>query len=905
MRMPSYVANAEGQFVESLYQTYLEDPNLVDPSWGKFFEGFEFAINQEGAGSISQDQIISELRVYGLIEGYRKRGHLLSTTNPIRPRRNRHPGLELAEKNLSENDLEKRYTVGRLLGMEGDTLNDIHEKLRTLYAGNIGIEYKHIRDNDEAEWIRERFESRKLDYGFDGDKKRKILKKLNQSVIFEKFLGKKYVGQKRFSLEGGENTITALDAIIDKSASLGCEEVVIGMAHRGRLNVLANILGKTYEYIFGEFEGNISMDTPMGDGDVKYHLGFSSIYKASNDKEVRLHLAPNPSHLEAVDPVVLGYSRAKQDAMHKGNEENVLPILIHGDSAAAGQGVVYEIVQMSQLSGYKTGGTIHFIINNQVGFTTNFEDARSSTYSSSIGKVVNSPILHVNGDDAEAVAYAVELAAEYRLKFKKDVWIDMVCYRRHGHNESDEPRFTQPSFYALISKHPDPRSIYIKKLVEGGHIDEGLAKELEKEFNATLQDRLNDVKQKSIEYTTQPLEKEWYKILKGNNEMAEVALTGVERTKLEKVMDALTTVPDHIDPIKKVRKLLADRKDRFEEDRLDWGLGELLAYGTLLQQGYNVRISGQDVVRGTFSHRHACLFDQKTEQPHNSLNFIEDKDEENGSLRIYNSHLSEFGVLGFEYGYSMVSPFNLVVWEAQFGDFSNGAQVLIDQFITSAESKWQRMSSLVMLLPHGYEGEGPEHSNARPERYLQLAAEDNIIVANITTPANYFHALRRQLVWNYRKPLIVFTPKSLLRSPKAVSSVSELETGHFQKTIDDATADAKKVKRVLFCTGKVYYDLLAKKEEDNRDDVAIVRIEQLYPYPETEVQAVMDKYEKAERYWVQEEPKNMGAWTFLLRYEMNLKMKLVSRKASASPATGFKKVHFKEQEQIINKAFEI
>lgn len=900
--MPSYVANAEGQFIESLYQSYRQNPQDVDPSWGKFFEGFEFAISS-GGSAVTDDHLLKELRVYSLIEGYRKRGHLLSTTNPIRPRRDRHPNLELEEKNLFEADLNTRFLVGRLLGMESETLENIHNRLIELYAGNIGIEFKHIRDVDESEWIREKFESRATDFSFDINKKRRILEKLNQSVVFEKFLGTKYVGQKRFSLEGGENTITALDAIINEVAVSEGEEVVIGMAHRGRLNVLANILGKTYEYIFGEFEGNISMETPMGDGDVKYHLGFSSEVKSTSGKTVRLHLTPNPSHLEAVDPVVLGYSRAKQDALHDGNADRVVPVLIHGDSAAAGQGVVYEIVQMSQLSGYRTGGTIHFIINNQVGFTTNFEDARSSTYSSSVGKIVNAPILHVNGDDAEAVVFAVELAVQYRQKFHKDVWIDMVCYRRHGHNESDEPRFTQPSFYALISKHPDPRTIYSQQLISKGQIEAELAKKLQSEFQATLQDRLNDVKQKSLPYTIQTLEKEWYKIQKGNSQPYKDVKTGAKLADLKKVSEALTTIPDGIEPINKVKKLLKDRSKRFDENNLDWGMGELLAYGTLLLDGYNVRISGQDVVRGTFSHRHACLFDQNTEEPYNSLNHIQE--DQKGKLKIYNSHLSEFGVLGFEYGYSTVSPNNLVIWEAQFGDFSNGAQVMIDQFITSAETKWQRMSHLVMLLPHGYEGEGPEHSNARPERYLQLAAEDNVIIANITTPANFFHALRRQLIPNRRKPLIVFTPKSLLRNPKATSSVKELTTGSFKTLIPDEQADPKKVKRVLFCSGKVYYDLLDKQSSEQRDDVAIVRIEQLYPYPEQEVEQVIKKFSKAEFIWVQEEPKNMGAWTFLLRYEINLQMKLISRKASASPATGFKKVHFKEQEDLVNKAFQL
>ena len=903
MSLPSYVANAEGQFVEQLYQAYRENPKSVDPSWGKFFEGFDFALNQGGDKSVSNDKVLKELSVFSLIEGYRKRGHLLSKTNPIRERRDRHAMLELADKNLFDEDLELSYAAGKAIGLEGATLKEIHQRLNDLYSGSIGIEYKHIREGGEIDWITSKYESRDVNYGFSIDKKKHILEKLNQAVVFEKFLGTKYVGQKRFSLEGGENTITALDTLINEVGARGGQEVVIGMAHRGRLNVLANTLGKTYEYIFGEFEGNIDMDTPMGDGDVKYHLGFSSQVKTTSGNEVTLHLTPNPSHLEAVDPVVLGYSRAKQDALHKGDPDAVLPILIHGDSAVAGQGVVYEIVQMSQLSGYQTGGTIHFIINNQVGFTTNFEDARSSTYSSSIGKIVNAPILHVNGDDAEAVVYAIEFAVDYRQKFHKDVWIDMVCYRKHGHNESDEPRFTQPSFYALISKHPDPRQVYSQKLINSGAIEAKLAKQMEQEFKGLLQDRLSDVKQKSLPYTPQPLEKEWYKILKSDVDHTTVIETAASKNVLNKVISALTQYPEDIKPIKKVQKLLEDRRKRYAEDNIDWGLGELLAYGSLLMDGYDVRISGQDVVRGTFSHRHACVFDQNTEKPYNNLNFIEK--EQPGNLRIYNSHLSEFGVLGFEYGYSMVSPKNLVIWEAQFGDFANGAQVMIDQFIVSAESKWQRMSSLVMLLPHGYEGEGPEHSNARPERYLQLAAENNIIVANVTSPANFFHMIRRQMITSFRKPLIVFTPKSLLRHPKAVSAVSELTEGNFKEVIYTPSANPDNVKRVLMCTGKLYYELAERQESDQRDDIVIVRVEQLYPYPEKKVRAIMEEHKNAEFVWVQEEPKNMGAWTFLLRYEINHKLKLISRKASASPSTGFKKIHFKEQARIIEQAFEI
>ena len=903
MTLPSYVANAEGQYIESLYLAYQENSENVDPTWATFFQGFEFALQREGGTQVSSEMVLKELRVYSLIEGYRKRGHLLATTNPIRERKERPAKLALEDKNLVEEDLALSFLAGKVIGYENASLGDILTRLRNLYAENIGIEYKHIREADEIDWITEKFENRDVSYGFSLDKKKHILGKLNQAVVFEKFLGMKYVGQKRFSLEGGENTITALDAIINQSAINGCHEVVIGMAHRGRLNVLANILGKTYDYIFGEFEGNISMDIPMGDGDVKYHMGYNSRVTSASGQEINLHLAPNPSHLEAVDPVVLGYTRAKQDAVHDGNSDHVLPVLIHGDSAVAGQGVVYEIVQMSQLSGYNSGGTIHFIINNQVGFTTNFEDARSSTYSSSIGKIVNAPILHVNGDDAEAVVYAVEFALEYRQKFHKDVWIDMVCYRKHGHNESDEPRFTQPSFYALIAKHPDPREVYIKKLVASGSIQSALAQEMEQGFKALLQDRLNEVKQKTLTYSPQPLEKEWFKIVKAGNLTDDNGDTLASIESLEKVLNALISFPDDVDPIRKVRKLLKDRADKFEQDALDWGMGELMAYGTLLLDGFNVRISGQDVVRGTFSHRHACLFDQQSEKPHNSLNYIEK--EQKGKLRIYNSHLSEFGVLGFEYGYSMVSPNNLIIWEAQFGDFANGAQVMIDQFIVSAESKWQRMSGLIMMLPHGYEGEGPEHSNARPERYLQLAAEDNIIVANATTPANYFHLIRRQMKRLARKPLIVFTPKSLLRHPKVVSARKEFSTGGFQEIIHIPEKKAASVKKVLFCTGKIYYDLLDRKEKENRTDVVIMRVEQLYPYPEAQVKEIMEKYKKASYTWVQEEPKNMGAWTFLLRYDINHAFKLISRKASASPSTGFKKTHFKEQEEIINKAFEL
>ena len=727
--------------------------------------------------------------------------------------------------------------------------------------------------------------------------------KLNEAVVFENFLHTKYIGQKRFSLEGGETTIPALDAIINRGSELGVEEVVIGMAHRGRLNVLANVMGKTYEQIFTEFEGTAAPDLTMGDGDVKYHMGYSSELTATTGKNVHLRLSPNPSHLEAVDPVVEGYVRAKGDRLYRYDYTKIMPILIHGDAALAGQGIVYEIAQMSKLIGFSTGGTLHFVINNQVGFTTDFDDARSSIYCTDVAKVVDAPVLHVNGDDPEAVVFCVNLAVEFRQKFQKDIYVDMVCYRRHGHNESDEPKFTQPSLYNIISRHPNPREVYNQKLIDRGDVDAEIAKNMDKEFRDLLQDRLNLVKQKPLPYTSQKMENEWLELRRSTpTDFEQSPNTAVTEEQITKVGQALITIPEGFKPLKQIEKLLAERKDQFfEKKELNWASAELLAYGSILMEKKIVRITGQDVQRGTFSHRHAVLKDAETNEPYYTLNNIAERQK---SFRIYNSLLSEYGVLGFEFGYAMANPNALVIWEAQFGDFANGAQVMIDQFIASTETKWQMMNGLVMLLPHGYEGQGPEHSSARLERFLDLCADFNIVVANVTTPSNFFHLLRRQVSWPFRKPLVVMSPKSLLRHPRVVSPLDEFKKGGFREIIDDVNVTAKGVKRLLLCTGKIYYDLLEEQEKNKRKDVAIVRLEQIYPLAEGQLNAIIEKYKGAKIYWVQEEPVNMGAWGYLLkRLYKRVDIDVIARDEAASPAVGYMKAHNESQKEIVKQAF--
>ncbi len=906
----SFIANADTQVIADLYEAYQQDPNSVDSTWKDFFKGFDFAQTWQGESgngsssvSVDSSHIQKEMSVISLIKAFRSRGHLLSKTNPVRDRKDRRPRLDYTDYSLTDSDLDTVFQAGTFLGIGPSTLRKIIASLHTIYAGTIGFEYSYIREVDVKEWLRNKIEKEALAFNPSVDKKKRILQKLNEAVVFENFLGTKYLGQKRFGLEGGESTIAGLDAIINTAADAGVKEAMIGMAHRGRLNVLANIMHKSYESIFDGFEGNVP-EQIHGDGDVKYHLGYSSKHISPQGNEISLKLAPNPSHLEAVNPLVEGFCRASADAHYDGDYDKVLPILIHGDAAVAGQGIVYEVTQMAKLKGYKTGGTIHFVINNQVGFTTDFEDARSAIYCTDVAKIIDAPVFHVNGDDPEAVVFVSRIAAEFRQEFNRDVFVDMVCYRRNGHNESDEPRFTQPTLYANITNHPNPREIYTQKLIARGDIDAKLAEQMDSEFKSELQARLDQVKQKvRPPYIPLKLDNAWSELRYATSKDFEKSPeTGISKELIDKVAKAITTLPKDFVALKQIEKVIADRKVFFEKGQLNWATAELLAYGSLLAEGKMVRLSGQDVQRGTFSHRHAVLHDANTNNNYNSLDYIQEGQEK---LHIYNSLLSEYGVLGFEFGYALANPNALVIWEAQFGDFANGAQTMIDQFISSHESKWGTQNGLVMLLPHGYEGQGPEHSNARPERFLQLASEENMIVANLTTPANIFHALRRQLAWQFRKPLVVMSPKSIFRHPKVMSPIADFTKGSFQEVIGDNYADKTKVKKVLLCSGKVYFDLLERQEKDARKDVAIIRIEQLHPLPIAQIEKELAKYKNAEIYFVQEEPENMGYWSYIIREFGWSRFKgLIARKKSASPATGFLKVHGVEQAALINKAFE-
>lgn len=914
----SFVTNSHPSYIESLYNDYLSNPENVDPEYKKFFEGFDFAVGKVGSNgtkaavaadlgdgaTLNSDQLSKEIAVFDLIRYYRKRGHLIAKTNPIRPRKERNARLALSDFGFSDADLETEFYSGKFLGLGKAKLKDIYQKLNDLYAGSVGIQYTYINDVKKYEWVEKHFEEF-MQQEFTFEQRKRTLYKLNYGVIFEKFLNTKFIGQKRFGLEGGESMIPGLDALLTEAADLGVKEVIFGMAHRGRLNVLANILRKTYDQIFSEFEGAMPTDMTMGSGDVKYHLGFRSIVKTANDKDLNLQLLPNPSHLETVDPVVAGFARAKSDTVYNSNYDEVMPVLIHGDAAVAGQGIIYELLQMSRLKGYAVGGTVHFVINNQIGFTTDFEDARSSTYCTSLAAMVHAPVLHVNGDDPEAVVKCCIFAAKYRQEFNEDIFIDMVCYRKHGHNEGDEPKFTQPDFYALIEKHKNPREIYTERLISSGTPDaQNLAKEMETVFWNELQDRLDENKQNPMPYTYQGPELAWQALRKSEEtDFVKSPDTAVSVSVLDSLFNKLMVCPEGFNPLRKVSKLLADKVKLFQESqKIDWATGELLAFATLLNEGYDVRLSGEDVKRGTFSHRHACVRDEKTNEEYNRLSKLSDTQ---GRFYVYNSLLSEYAVLGFDYGYAMASPKHLVVWEAQYGDFANGAQIIIDQYVTSAEQKWQTQNGLVMLLPHGYEGGGPEHSSARLERFLQMSAENNVFITNITTAANYFHALRRQLALPFRKPMINFAPKANLRHVRSYSEVSEFTTGGFKEVIDDPNiTEAAKVKRVLLCSGKIYFDLSEKQLAEKREDVAIVRLEQIHPLPIEQLTALYQKYAGAQWLWVQEEPKNMGAASFL---KMNLtkpfNLGYLTRKASAATATGFAKLHVQEQQMLVDQAF--
>ncbi|HJD87100.1 2-oxoglutarate dehydrogenase E1 component [Empedobacter stercoris] len=920
----SFLNAAHLEFIGDLYDQYVQYPDSIEPSWKAFFQGYDFANatydgeplfapapnkgNQTTQARVNPavvsqvpDNVQKEFKVINLIDAYRTRGHLFTKTNPVRARRTFEPSLDIKNFGLTDADLGLTFNAGEILGIGGPiTLREIIGHLENMYCESIGIEYMYVREPQRINWIQNWLNQNLNQPKLSKEEKERVLEKLNEATAFENFMHTKYVGQKRFSVEGNESLIPALDTLINRSADHGVQEVIVGMAHRGRLNVLANIFGKSYSQIFSEFEGK-AFDTDLMAGDVKYHMGSSNQIKALNGKEIKINLAPNPSHLETVDAVVEGITRAKAEEDYKDDYSKIIPILIHGDAAVAGQGIVYEVVQMAGLDGYKTGGTVHVVVNNQIGFTTNYLDARTSTYCTDVAKVTLSPVMHVNSDDVEAVVHAFRFAADYRAQFGSDVFIDLLGYRKYGHNEGDEPKFTQPKLYNVISKHPNPREIYKEQLLKEGVIGEEIVKQKEAEFKALLEKNFEASKEIERNHIFPFMPEEWEGFeIADDAKVFEQANTAYDEAKLKEIAKAVSTVPEGKKLIKKVSRLIEGRGKMIEEDKIDWGLGEALAFGSILTDGRNVRVSGEDVERGTFSHRHAVVKTEDTEEEIILLNHIND---EQGQLRIYNSLLSEYAVLGFDYGYAMANPKALTIWEAQFGDFVNGAQIVIDQYISAAEDKWKLQNGLVMLLPHGYEGQGAEHSSARLERFLQMCAGNNMFVANITTPANFFHALRRQVVTDYRKPLVVMSPKSLLRHPSAVSSLADFTNGGFQEIIEDVTVDAKKVKKVVFCSGKIYYDLDKKRQELGDKETAIIRLEQLYPLNEEKVDTIISKFGDARLVWAQEEPENMGAWMYILRKLRKYPFDVVSPAESAATAPGSSKRWAAIYEEVINKVF--
>jgi 2-oxoglutarate dehydrogenase E1 component len=921
MDLHSHLSNAEPAAIEALYRQFLDDPNSVDPTWRHFFLGFDFAQRIYGEDALDQGGAPSggaasasgppvapkEFRVINLILAYRTRGHLFTKTNPVRARRDYSPDLSIAHFGLDESDLDTTFEAGSEVGIGPAPLRDIIAHLEATYCHSIGIEFMYIREPDRWNWFKDHIELANRPV-LTVEEKKQIFKKLNQATVFEEFLQKKFVGQKRFSVEGGESLLPALDAIVERGSELGAVEFIIGMAHRGRLNTLAHILNKPYTDIFEEFAGKAYDHDDDFDGDVKYHMGYSTDFTADTGVPIHITLAPNPSHLEAVDPVVGGIARARIERGHQ-NEDAVVPILVHGDAAIAGQGVVYEVVQMAQLDGYRSGGTIHLVVNNQVGFTTNYLDGRSSIYCTDVAKATHCPVFHVNADDAEAVVTAVRIALEYRQRWHRDVFIDLLGFRKYGHNEGDEPKFTQPKLYKAIQQHPSARALYLQQLEAEGTLDRATADAMRAEVEGKLDAAMEGAKSTEKIHVTNFLEKLWgdFRVKKPGDDAMEV-WTGFDRERLGKLAQALCSLPADKKYFRKVQKLFKDRLAMIEGDRLDWGLGELLAYGTLLVDGHPVRLSGQDVERGTFSHRHAVVKTEDTEEERIPLNHLED---DQATLSIYNSHLSEYGVMGFDFGYAYGSPEGLTIWEAQFGDFNNGAQIIIDQFISSGEDKWNTPNGLTLFLPHGYEGMGSEHSSGRMERYLQLCAQDNMQVANPTTPANHFHLLRRQVLRPFRKPLVVFTPKKLLRYPEAVSSMADLAEGRFQPVIDDpqrAGNSANNVQHVVMCSGKFYYDLLEERKKrvqaGEMDSIALVRLEQLYPFPTAELGAVLDRYENAKLCWAQEEPANMGAFAHLHRFGPGVQQ-FFARPESASPATGSPVLYAERHQAIIDSVFQL
>jgi len=899
MEKISYVGNADVNAIEHLYNQYKQNPSNVDLSWQKFFEGFDFAQTDFSSPGGIPANFQKEFNVINLIIAYRTRGHLFTKTNPVRERRKYTPTLELEHFGLDEGDLDVVFQAGEEVGLGPVTLREIINHLQLTYCQSIGIEFVYMRDPERIAWLKNRIELKNRP-SLDVKRKIKIFEKLSQASVFEAFLGKKFVGQKRFSIEGGEALIPALDTLIHKGSEAGISYFVMGMAHRGRLNTLANIFNKKPSDIFSEFEGKeFEFDTYF-DGDVKYHQGFTSHITLDNGKELGLTLAPNPSHLEAVNTVVEGIARAKIDhVLH--SEDNVCPVLIHGDAAIAGQGIVYETIQMAQLDGYRVGGTVHIVVNNQVGFTTNYLDGRSSTYCTDVAKTTLCPVFHVNGDDVEAVVQAMEIAIAYRQEFKRDIFIDLLCYRKYGHNEGDEPKFTQPTLYDIIMKHPNPKVIYQKQLEAEGVLTADQAKSIEDSYSEFLEHEYDEAQKKDKAQVFDFLSATWEGFRHGTPaDFEQSPITGVDKKTLLELGRKLATLPKDKKYFRKISKIYDDRLAAVENNKLDWGTAEMLAYATLLNEGHSVRISGQDVERGTFSHRHAVVKTEDTEEEIEPLNLLNDKQ---AKFYAYNSLLSEYGVLGFEYGYSLAHPSGLTIWEAQFGDFFNGAQIMVDQFISAGEDKWATQSGLMLLLPHGYEGQGAEHSSARLERFLQQCADLNMQVVNTSTPANHFHVVRRQIKRDFRKPLVVFSPKMLLRYPEATSTLEEMEKGRFQEVIDDHEAVVNKIDTLVFCSGKFYYEMKVKARELGVSNMAFVRIEQLYPLPENQIKEVIKKYNPKNILWAQEEPANMGAWSYIAMSLRGLNLIGIHRGSSAASAEGSKKLHEKRLANLYDSLF--
>ncbi|HZE57441.1 MAG TPA: 2-oxoglutarate dehydrogenase E1 component [Chthoniobacterales bacterium] len=915
---PLFATRANLDLLEENYQRWQEDPESLDPSWLAFFEGFELgdlqlrngatALAAAPAGEVGDQPL--QTRVDGLVYAYRTLGHTIARIDPLADKRPENPLLSLRELGFSEKDLDLVVSSKFFFDNRKMTLRDMIALLESIYADTIGSEFQHIQNPRVRNWVRHRLESRPSKHGASREREVAILRTLLEAETFETFLHTRYVGQKRFSLQGAESLIVILDGVLQRCPQHGVEEICMGMSHRGRLNVLANFLKKSLQVIFTEFSANYIPDLVAGDGDVKYHLGYRTVRKLENGAEVEIRLAANPSHLEAVNPVVEGTARARQRM--RGDTETrrkVLPLLIHGDAAFAGQGMVAETLNMSQLHGYGTGGTVHIVVNNQIGFTTLPEDARSSMYATDIAKMIEAPIFHVNGDDPLAVEFVTELALDFRQEFRRDAVIDMYCYRRYGHNEGDEPSFTQPNLYAKIQKRPPVAQLFKKELIDTGKLSEDEAASLEAEFEMRLELVLQEVKSIEAEEATDKARFQESTAVFQPHYTSECKPTAISSEMLGQIVDGLTRVPEGFEVIPKIKKNVLDRRREIFEagGPYEWHYAEALAFGSLLLEGTPVRLSGQDSRRGTFSTRHSFIYDAKTGRPYMPLLHLAP---DQARICIYNSLLSEAAVLGFDYGYSLDYPNMLCLWEAQFGDFANGAQVIIDQFIVPAESKWQRPSGIVLLLPHGYEGQGPEHSSARLERFLQACAEDNIQVCNVTTSAQYFHLLRRQMKRDFVKPLVIMTPKSLLRSESASSRAEDFTEGAFSEILGSPEVGSpEKMKRVILCSGKVYYDLLNYRTAEDIANASIIRIEQLYPLAETKLHEALKPFPKtAKLIWCQEESQNMGAWSYMeprLWALFGRKIIYAGRNASASPAVGSLVVHKREQAQLIADAFSL